>query len=135
MARRRTDVTDAELEVLKALWADGPSTIRQLADRLYPGGGAAHYATVQKLLERLESKRHVRCRRKERVNVYAAAVGRQDLIWQGLRETADRLCEGALTPLLTQLVGSSRLTREELRELRRLVDRAGEDRPSERGKS
>ena len=135
MARRRDDVTDAELEVLKFLWEAGPSTIRQLVDRLYPGGGAAHYATVQKLLERLESKHHVRRRLKERVNVYAAVVGRQDLIWKRLRETADRLCEGSLTPLLTQLVGSSRLSGEELRELRRLVDRAGAGKPTDRSPS
>ena len=135
MARRRDDVTDAELEVLKVLWDEGPSTIRLLADRLYPGGGAAQYATVQKLLERLEAKHHVRRRRRERANVWAAAVGRQDLIWKRLRETADRLCEGSLTPLLTQLVGSSRLSREELRELRRLVDRAGTGKPPDRSPS
>jgi len=126
MARRRPDVTDAELGVLEILWDEGPSTIRQLADRLYPGGGTAHYATVQKLLERLEAKRHVRRRRRERVNVYAATAGREDLIRTRLRDLADRLCEGSLTPLLTQLVDSSRLTPEELEQLRHLVDRAAE---------
>jgi predicted transcriptional regulator len=135
MVRRCADVTDAELGVLEVLWDEGPSTIRQLSDRLYPDGGPAHYATVQKLLERLEAKRHVRRRRRERVNVYAATVRRQDLIWRRLRELADRLCEGSLAPLLTQLVGSSRLTREELRELRRMVDRAGEAGATDRSSS
>jgi BlaI family penicillinase repressor len=41
MARRPQDVTDAELDVLRALWDDGPATIRTLADRLYPGGGTS----------------------------------------------------------------------------------------------
>ena len=62
MARRPQDVTDAELEVLRALWELGPATIRTLADRLYPRGGASEYATVQKLLERLEDKGHVKQR-------------------------------------------------------------------------
>ena len=126
MARRRPDVTDAELGVLEILWDEGPSTIRQLADRLYPGGETAHYATVQKLLERLEAKHHVRRRRRQRVNVYAATAGREEMIRTRLRDLADRLCEGSLTPLLTQLVDSSRLTREELEELRDLVDRVAE---------
>ena len=39
MARRPQHVTDAEREVLRALWDAGPSPIRALADRLYPGGG------------------------------------------------------------------------------------------------
>ena len=125
MVRRRADVTDAELGVLEALWDLGPATIRQLADRLYPGGATAQYATVQKLLERLAAKRHVRRRRGERVNVYAATCGRDDLIGQRLRELADRLCAGSLTPLLTRLVESSDLSPDELDELRRMCDRAG----------
>ena len=49
------DVTDAELAVLQTLWEQGEATIRQLTDVLYPEGKAAHYGTVQKLLERLEA--------------------------------------------------------------------------------
>ena len=56
MARTPQDVTDAELAVLQILWDGGAATIRQLTDVLYPGGGTAQYATVQKLLERLEAR-------------------------------------------------------------------------------
>ena len=116
-------VTDAELTVMKALWERGTSTIRELTSDLYPGGGASHYATVQKLLDRLEAKSCVRHRPRGRVNVYTASRARQDLIAHRLRETADKLCEGSLTPLLTQLVGSARLSKDQLAELRKLVDR------------
>lgn len=123
MARRAQHVTDAEREVLRALWRSGPSTIRALTDELYPGGGSSEYATVQKLLERLEDKGHVTRRAEGRLNVFSARVRREQLVAQRLRATADELCDGSLTPLLTQLVSSARLTREELAELRRLVDR------------
>lgn len=124
MARRPRDVTDAELDVLRALWGDGPATIRTLADSLYPGGGTSEYATVQKLLERLEAKGHVTRRAEGRQNVYSATVQREELVARRLRDTADDLCDGSLTPLITQLVSAGRLSREELQELRRLVDRA-----------
>jgi BlaI family penicillinase repressor len=123
MARRPQDVTDAELEVLRGLWEHGPATIRALAGRLYPGGGTSEYATVQKLLERLEDKGHVRHRAEGRQNVYSARVQRDDLVARRLRETAEQLCDGSLTPLLTHLVSAGRLSRDELLELRRLVDR------------
>jgi predicted transcriptional regulator len=123
MARRPQDVTDAELEVLRALWEHGPATIRVLADRLYPGGETSEYATVQKLLERLEDKGHVAHRSEGRQNVYRARVQREDLVARRLRDTAEQLCEGSLTPLLTHLVSAGRLSRDELLELRRLVDR------------
>ena len=128
MARRPQDVTEAELEVLRALWDTGAAPIRSLADRIYPRGGASEYATVQKLLERLEDKGHVSHRSEGRVNVYTARVGREELVARRLRDTAEQLCDGSLTPLLTHLVSAGRLTPEELRELRRLVDRLSRER-------
>ncbi|MBV9122830.1 MAG: BlaI/MecI/CopY family transcriptional regulator, partial [Planctomycetes bacterium] len=56
MARTPRDVTDTELAILEVLWERGQATRRQLMDALYPGGGPAQYATIQKLLERLEGK-------------------------------------------------------------------------------
>ena len=53
MARTPLDVTETELSVLEVLWERGPSTVRQITDLLYPGGGASKSATVQKLLRSL----------------------------------------------------------------------------------
>ena len=123
MVRPKHDVTDAELAVLKKLWALGPSTIRELTDRLYPGGATAHYATVQKLLERLESKRCVKRRGRGRANEYRATVQVADLIDHTLRGAAARLCDGSLVPLLTHLVNATQQDAEQVEELKRLVQR------------
>src|SRR5437660_7459163 len=104
MARTPQDVTDAELAVLHALWEDGPATIRQLTDALYPGGGVAQYATVQKLLERLESKGCVRRDRSAAVHVFTPLLGRDELVGRRVRAVAEPLCGGSLTSLLTPLV-------------------------------
>ena len=130
MAGRPRDVTDAELEVLRLLWDGGPATIRALTDELYPEGGASAYATVQKLLERLEGKDLVDHRAEGRHNVFHATVRREELVARRLRDTADELCDGSLTPLLTQLVSGGRLSRDELRELRRVVERESRRRRS-----
>jgi len=116
--------TDAELAVLEALWRQGEATIRALTDELYPGGGAARYATVQKLLERLAGKGFVRRRRTGRVGVFRASVDRATLIASRLQATADRLCGGALAPLLSHLVDATNaraLSDHDLASLRRLV--------------
>src|SRR3954447_10042765 len=104
MARPAQDVTDAELTVLQALWDGGPATIRQLAEGIYGEGGASRFATVQKLLERLEAKGCVGRDRGGEVQVFAAAVGRDDLIGRRLRDVAAKLCGGSLTPLLSHLI-------------------------------
>lgn len=125
MARTPQDITDAELAVMQALWEQGPATIRALTDVIYPEGGAAQYATVQKLLERLEAKECVRRDRRASVHVFAAAVDRDELIGRRLRAVADKLCGGSLTPLLTNLVRARPLSARERRELRALMNELG----------
>jgi predicted transcriptional regulator len=122
MGRTPRDVTDAELALLQALWDGGPATIRQLTDAIYPGGTVAQYATVQKLLDRLEEKAFVRRDRTGAAHVFTAAVGREDLIGRRLQDMAEKLCGGSLTPLLTHLVKARRLSARERRELRDLID-------------
>ncbi|HLJ96660.1 MAG TPA: BlaI/MecI/CopY family transcriptional regulator [Gemmataceae bacterium] len=122
MIRDLQDLPDAELAVLQTLWERGPSTIRQLTDTLYPSGTDAHYATVQKLLERLESKGCVSRDRSAWAHVFQATMDRDELIGRRLQAVAEKLCGGSLTPLLTNLVRSKRLTPKERREIRKLMD-------------
>ena len=138
MARTPQDVTERELAVLQLLWDGGPATIRRLTDALYPGGGAAEYGTVQKLLDRLEGKGCVRRERQHgqlaargTAHTFSAAIGRDELIGRRLRDVAEKLCGGSLTPLLTHLVRTRRLTADERRELRSLIDEL--DREKEKG--
>jgi BlaI family penicillinase repressor len=117
------DVSGKELEVLQALWEKGTLTRRQMTDVLYPGGGPAHYTTVQKLLERLEEKGCVRSRLQGNVRLFTATVRREQLIRHRLRDVADKLCGGSLTPLLMNLVREGGLSEAELKELRQLIRR------------
>lgn len=123
MGWKPRDITDTELAVLRLLWKRGPSTIRELTDRLYPDGGHSHYATVQSLLDRLQSKGFVDREKRGRVNVFEAAVSRGEVIGRRLRATAEELCEGSMAPLLTHLVGDADLSEDEVDTLKRLVDR------------
>lgn len=123
MARTPLDVTESELSVLEVLWARGPSTVRQITELLYPGGGASKSATVQKLLERLEKDNsYVKRDRGSGVQLFAATIDRAHLIGRRLEHLADRLCGGSITPLLTHLVKSEKLSSDELQSLRTLID-------------
>jgi BlaI family transcriptional regulator, penicillinase repressor len=122
MARTSQDVTDAELAVLQALWDRGSATIRQLTDDVYPRGAASAYATVQKLLERLEAKGCVRRDRAAGVHLFSAAIDRDELIGRRLQAMAETLCGGSLTPLLTHLVRAERLSARDRQSLRALID-------------
>jgi BlaI family transcriptional regulator, penicillinase repressor len=122
MSRIVQDLPDAELAVLQKLWELGPATIRQLTDALYPDGTGVHYATVQKLLERLEAKACVARDRSTWAHIFRAAIGRDEFIGRRLEAVAERLCGGSITPLLTNLVRSKKLTPRERREIRKLME-------------
>ncbi len=117
-------MTDTELAILGVLWRSGAATIRQITAELYPAGKAAQYATVQKLLERLESKAFVGRDRSSFAHVFVATVERSDLIGRQLQEMAEKLCQGSLTPLLIHLAGGASLTDSDRRTLRKLIDDA-----------
>ena len=122
MARTPQDVTDAELAVLEVLWDEGPAPIRRITEVLYKAAKTSQYATVQKLLERLEDKKCVRRDRGGAVHQFAAAIAREELIGRRLQSVAEQLCGGSWTPLLTHLVQNRRLTAEERQALRDLID-------------
>ncbi|WP_165219809.1 BlaI/MecI/CopY family transcriptional regulator [Aquisphaera insulae] len=118
MARRAgEDVTETELAMLQVLWDRGEATRRQVADVLYPGGGEAHYATVQKLLERLENKGFVRKDRRDGLLIFAASVDREAFIARRLQGLAEALCGGSAASLAMNLVRSQPLSAAEIDEL------------------
>ncbi len=127
MARPTQDVTEAELAVLGVLWDLGPCPIRRISDAIYPEGGTSRYATVQKLLERLEAKGCVARDRSESVHRFSASIDRGDLIGKRLQDVAETLCGGSLTPLLTHLVEARSLTPSDRRTLRGLIEKLDRD--------
>src|SRR5436305_1838531 len=122
MDKPPADVTDTELTVLQFLWEQGPATIRQITDALYPSGTDAYYATVQKLLERLEGKGHVHRDRSTHAHRFTALTDRDTLVGRRLRAVAEQLTGGLMTPLLTYLVRTESLSAKERQELRQLID-------------
>ena len=122
MPREAQDVTEAELALMRRLWDAKRASIRQLTDALYPGGGPAQYATVQKQLERLEAKGMVRRDRSLFVHVFEPAVDRDALIGRRLRSLAEKLCGGSLVPILSHLARTKSLSAAERKALRELIE-------------
>lgn len=115
--------SDSELEVLKALWEAGPATVRELHERLAGRGLDWAYTTVQTLLLRLRQKGYARCDERGRAHVFAATRSMEELLREELDKIAQRVCEGAATPLVLTLVKERRFSREEIRELRLLLEK------------
>jgi predicted transcriptional regulator len=123
MPKSLPHVTDAELAVLRLLWDAGTLTAATIRQALYPAGTPSDQATVQKLLQRLESKGFVQRDRSTFAHSFTALVSRERLAGAQLETLADKLADGSLVPFISHLAKKVRLTDDERRELRTLLDR------------
>ena len=85
------------------------------------------YATVQKLLDRMEAKEYVRRDRSLFVHRFVPVLDRDQLIGRRLRSLAETLCDGSLTPLLTHLARAGDLTEEDRQALRAIIEESDRD--------
>jgi BlaI family transcriptional regulator, penicillinase repressor len=115
-------ITDGELAILQVLWDRGEATSREITAEIHEDVSDPKMASVQKLIERLEAKGCVRRDRSERAHRFRPLVSHQQFLQSRLQALADRLCEGALAPLVTTLLRSKRIAKKDREELRKLVD-------------
>src|SRR2546430_1733243 len=115
---RRTPVSDAELEVLKELWAGGPATVRDVAAALRKRRRRLAYNTVLTLLSRLREKGYVEADRRDTAHLFRAVVTREELLGSSLAALADRVCDGTASPLVLALVKGQQFSADEIARFR-----------------
>lgn len=127
MGRAPREITETELSLLNELWQRHSATVPELTEALYGNTAPALLATVRKLLDRLEAKGCVERDRGRWPHHYSAVVKREELAGNRLQAAADELFDGDLTPLLTHLVRSRKLSAKDREKLRKLFDEMDEE--------
>ena len=113
--------TASELEILQVLWERGPSTVRDVYEALSekkPTG----YTTVLKMLQIMTTKGSVRRNEDQRAHVYEACVPAEKTKQQLAGDVLQRVFEGSASQLMLHALAGRRTSREELDELRRMLD-------------
>ena len=113
--------TASELEILQVLWTRGPSTVRDVHDSLKEQKTLG-YTTVLKLLQIMTAKGLVRRNETERAHVYVAGVAGAQTKRQLAGDVLQRVFEGSASELMMHALAGKRASREEIGELRRLLD-------------
>lgn len=120
--------TEAELEILHVLWTRDACTVREVHDVLYLGDGTG-YTTALKLLQVMHAKGLVERDDSQRAHVYRAAVSKERTQKRFLLDLVQRVFEGSSSQLVLHALGSQRASREELREIRSLLNKLDKDAP------
>ena len=118
---REQEPSPRELDVLKALWALGSGSVREVHRRMCPNGELA-FNTVQTLLRIMEEKGLVRHRAEGRTFVYEPTYSRDRVASRLLH----RIFDGALDQVVLSLLQAKDTSEEELRGLERLIAEARE---------
>jgi BlaI family penicillinase repressor len=123
------DISEAEWSVMETLWERAPQTASEVAKRLRKPKRWAEN-TVRTLLTRLAEKGALRVEENAAgVRQFSPAVEREACVRAEGESFLQRVFRGAAKPLLVHFASQTKLTPEEVRELKRLLDRSLKDNP------
>jgi len=119
--------TDAELAILRILWARGASTVRQVHEVLGRDRPSA-YTTALKMLQIMTEKGLVRRDSTDRTHVYQARQTQEHTQRQLVRDLLDRAFDGSASQLVMQALATKRASPEELGEIRKMIEKGRDGR-------
>ena len=114
--------TEAELEILQVLWEHGTCTVRDVHEVLHERSGTG-YTTALKLLQVMHDKGLVARDESQRAHVYRAVVSKERTQKKFLSDILQRVFDGSPSRLVLQALGDHKASREELKEIRALLNR------------
>ena len=110
---------DSELRVMDVLWREGDLPARQIADVLTRQIGW-NINTTYTLIKRCIEKGAIE--RREPGFVCRALVSREQVQQEETQGLIDRLFDGSADALFASLLGSKRVSEEQMQRLRRMID-------------
>lgn len=126
MAADETRISEAEWDLLQALWARERGTARDVAEDLAPTRDWAR-TTVQTMLDRMVVKGLVSFRRVGNVKEYSPAVERAEARRSAWRRFVDHAFDGAVGSALQFIAADARLTPRQRAALRGLLEEGHDD--------
>ena len=121
-------ISEAETKVLEVFWrSDPPMTAEEVVaamdnDREWSAG------TIRTFLTRLVKKKALAAKPDGRRYLYRALIPREDYVHKQSRDLIDKLFGGRITPFIAQFSQRQRLSRDEIEELKRLIERLEHER-------
>ena len=118
---------DAELEIMEVLWnTEEPVTSTYVLEHLKIRSNWP-VSTVMTVLANLADKGFVECDRSKRRNLYKAVIGEKEYKNSQSKLLVNKLYHNSVSAMLASLVEAEEISKEELSELRNIIDQIGEN--------
>jgi predicted transcriptional regulator len=112
-------LSNREAQIMAVLWEQGPSTVAEVKDRL---DDPLAYTTVLTILRNLESKGYVGHEAEGRAHRFVPRIKQQTARKSAIRHLAGKLFQGSADLLLTQLVSDRKLSEDQVRRIREILE-------------
>lgn len=114
--------TESELEILQILWQDGPSSVRQVNEKLNEKREVG-YTTTLKIMQIMTEKNLVNRNTESRTHIYHSAVKEHETQSSLLESFIQKTYRGSAMKLVLQALGKEDATTQELEELKEIIDK------------
>lgn len=118
--KRSITLTQAELRLMRVLWARGESTVADVAAATAYEGALA-YTSVLTTIRILESKGYVNHRQEGRAFLYSSCIGEQEASRSEVRHVLQRFFGNSRERLLLSLLGDDDISPDELKRLKEAI--------------
>jgi BlaI family penicillinase repressor len=135
VAKQPPKPTASELDILRVLWDRGPSTVREVQDvlaetkahrafgaRCAPFKRNMGYTTVLKLLQIMTAKGMVKRDEDARAHIYQARQPAGKTKRQLVGDLLERAFSGSASDLMLHALSGSKTSRQEIEEIRRMLN-------------
>lgn len=124
--KKLPDLTKPEWLIMKACWAKGTCTARDVFEAVAAEKGW-RYQTVKTMLDRLAAKGYVTIEKIGPICLFAPAVSQTRVLTSAMEAFVGTVLDGTLTPIFAHLAKGRKLDPAELDSLRKLIEQHEEE--------
>jgi len=120
MPTKNHELTEAEWEIIKAVWDNQPCTapaVQELLQRLK----GWHYSTVKTMMDRMVAKGLLKQEKIRNLTLYRSVITKKEAQSCEIMRTVKRAFNGALTPMMQFLLENKDLSNDELSGLEEMI--------------
>lgn len=121
--------TQLELELLKILWQQAPLSVQQVRELLeqQPSGRSLTHSSVITVLNIMVRKQYLKRTKQGRAYCYEPLVSEQQVSRGMVGDMVDRVFDGSAKALMLELLEGAEIDLDELKEIRRLINRKAKE--------
>ncbi len=116
--------TDRELEILSILWEKGPSTVREVNDQMNKISEVG-YTTTLKLMQLMTQKGLLFRNKSKYRHIYEPVLSEAKTQIQLIANMLKKAFAGSATKLVMRAISSNNISKDEMDEIKKLVNKMG----------